>query len=132
MADELFVLAEVDSLNAIFTPLKSAHRIKVSTSHIFPSFSTMSVFIWASGQKFFSLCFHAQSFLFNFLTALFCLSDVFRVLGSLILHFKCGSLPRTSSIIEVYGFLINFVFIGTNRCMYTEIEECHLLGCGAM
>jgi hypothetical protein len=34
MANELFVLAEVDNLNAVFTPLKSAHRIKVSTNCI--------------------------------------------------------------------------------------------------
>jgi len=30
MANELFVLAEVDNLNAVFAPLKSTHRIKVS------------------------------------------------------------------------------------------------------
>ena len=34
MANELFVLAEVDNLNAVFSPLKSAHRIKVSANCI--------------------------------------------------------------------------------------------------
>jgi len=34
MANELFVLAEVDNLNAVFAPLKSAHRIKVSANCI--------------------------------------------------------------------------------------------------
>jgi hypothetical protein len=39
MANELFVLTEIDNLNAIFGPLKSTHRIKVNTDlvihHIF-------------------------------------------------------------------------------------------------
>jgi len=34
MANELFVLAEVDNLNAVFAPLKSAHRIKVCANCI--------------------------------------------------------------------------------------------------
>jgi hypothetical protein len=34
MANELYVLAEVDNLTAIFNPLKSTHRIKVSTNYI--------------------------------------------------------------------------------------------------